>query len=336
MRSVLHILVFALSVSAACVKRQKPKGDETSLDTGNPGASSSGPGRQLLETTDTTTPSNGGDVNAADEGSGSPPSPNNGTETLPPTDSTNNTLPTGSDDAADTSTPPSDTTSGSGGSDSPAGSTEFKQPNLSFDGGKKAQAVKTDEKSPLVGAADQTADTESSLTPSNATISAPGAGNCGAMKGVCFNGGMKAEMYDKITTASTWTTFQLSIPGGGASPRTAGDFIPMMAFARDVAEAIKMVNSDNPPEWLLTFNEPDFSYEGVTPPTPRMDPKEAAAAIVPLLADRGTKTKFVAPATADSSGNWQELFFEECGCRDFFSAYNVHSYHPTSAEIIND
>ncbi|KAL8967352.1 MAG: hypothetical protein Q9183_002961 [Haloplaca sp. 2 TL-2023] len=293
MRSVLHILVFALSVSAACVKRQKPKGNETSLDSGNDGAPSSGPGRQLLETTDATTPDNGGDGDGADGGSGSPPSSSEGTET-----------------------PPSDNSAGTG---------------LSFNGPKKIQAVSTPGNSIVDDASDQTAD--------NATISAPGAGNCGALKGVCFNGGMKAEMYDQITTATTWTTFQLTIPEGGASPRTAGDFIPMMAFARDVGDAIKMVTSDNPPEWLLTFNEPDFSYQGVTPPTPRMDPEDAAAAILPLrsiVAERGTKTRFVAPATADSSGNWQELFFAECDCRDFFSAYNVHSYHRTADGIIND
>ncbi|KAL8830744.1 MAG: hypothetical protein Q9170_005593 [Blastenia crenularia] len=164
------------------------------------------------------------------------------------------------------------------------------------------------------------------------TSTGAGSGNCGSMKGICFNGGMQASMYDKITTASDWITFQLDIPGGGATSRTTQDHVPMMAFASNVADAVNMVNGPNPPSWLLTFNEPDYSYMGWTP---KMSPQEAADAIKPLLEKPGTSTKFVAPATADPMSDWHEQFYAACGCKDFFSAYNIHQYNKDSQAVID-
>ncbi|KAL8968916.1 MAG: hypothetical protein Q9197_004616 [Variospora fuerteventurae] len=56
---------------------------------------------------------------------------------------------------------------------------------------------------------------------------------------------------------------------------------------RNVAEAVNLVNGPNPPPWMLTFNEPDYSYKGFTP---KMSPQEAAEAIKPLLAKPGKNT----------------------------------------------
>ncbi|KAI4151162.1 MAG: hypothetical protein L6R39_002095 [Caloplaca ligustica] len=167
-------------------------------------------------------------------------------------------------------------------------------------------------------------------TPSKST--GGGSGNCGQLKSVCFNGGMQASMYDKITTASGWLTFQMTIPGGDASSRTTSDHVPMMPFASHVADAVNLVNGPNPPPWLLTFNEPDFSYMGYTP---KMSPQEAATAIQPLLDKPGSSTKYVAPATAYTTSSWLEEFFAACKCQDFFSAYNIHQYHPSSKEVID-
>ncbi|KAL8684481.1 MAG: hypothetical protein Q9224_006324 [Gallowayella concinna] len=157
--------------------------------------------------------------------------------------------------------------------------------------------------------------------------------SCGSMKGVCFNSGMQPSMYDKMTTASDWITFGMDIPGGPGSSRVQQNHIPMMAFKEHVAAAVKLVNGPNPPEWLLTFNEPDFSYGGFTP---TMSGKEAADAIKDLLASPGSKTKFVAPATADPNHPFLEEFFAACKCKDFFSAYNMHQYNPSSATIIGN
>lgn len=145
---------------------------------------------------------------------------------------------------------------------------------------------------------------------------------------------MQPTMYDKMTTATAWFTFQLSIPSSGsASARTTRDHIPMMAFARDVAAVVNLVNGPNPPAWLLTFNEPDYSYMGWTP---TMTPQQAADAIKPLLARPGTKTKYVAPVVAFTDSGWLDQFFAACNCRKFFSAYNIHQYHPTAQEVITN
>ncbi|KAL8648719.1 MAG: hypothetical protein Q9210_004822 [Variospora velana] len=162
-----------------------------------------------------------------------------------------------------------------------------------------------------------------------------GSGNCGNLKGVCFNGGMQPSMYDLITTASDWITFGMTIPGGGASPRTQQDHIPMMPFADNVAAAVELVNGPNPPEWLLTFNEPDYSYVGPDFSTPKMSPQEAAEKIKPLLAKPGSGTKFVAPGPMDPTGNWLPDFFASCDCQDFFSAYNIHQYKAESKGVID-
>lgn len=103
----------------------------------------------------------------------------------------------------------------------------------------------------------------------------------------------------------------------------------MMAFKHHVEDAVKMVNGPDAPEWMLTFNEPDWAYNNKTP---TMKPEEAAIAIRPLLDNPGPKTKFVAPVTA-LFPEWLPQFFDACKCRDFFSAYNIHIYKPTMDEV---
>ena len=96
-----------------------------------------------------------------------------------------------------------------------------------------------------------------------------------------------------------------------------------------------MVNGANPPEWMLTFNEPDYSYPG-PPPSPTMSAQEASDAIQPLLHSPGSKTKFVAPVTADPTSSWLSDFYAACGCQSFFSAYNIHVYKPTVDQVTDD
>ena len=143
-------------------------------------------------------------------------------------------------------------------------------------------------------------------------------------KNVVFNGGSTPDQFNQITGAANWLTFGL-----GTNPGQ----IPMMAFASDVQNAVAMVNGDSPPEWMLTFNEPDYSYAGVSP---TMSPQDAATAIAPLLASPGTATKFVAPVTADPTSDWLTDFYAACNCQSFFSAYNIHVYLPDSASAEAD
>lgn len=144
-----------------------------------------------------------------------------------------------------------------------------------------------------------------------------------AFKNVVFNGGYSPSQFPLIQGASNYVTFDL-----GTNPGQ----IPMMAFASDVPAAVEMANSASPPEYMLTFNEPDYSYMGVTP---TMTPQEAADAIRPLLDSPGSgATKFIAPVTADPTSSWLTDFYAACGCQDFFHAYNIHVYLPEAQQTI--
>ncbi|KAL8748267.1 MAG: hypothetical protein Q9184_007450, partial [Pyrenodesmia sp. 2 TL-2023] len=236
----------------------------------------------------------------------------------------------------------------SGGQQSPAdtgGSSSSSAPSSSTSA--PAESYSDEGSTPTTGSSTDSTDTSatgpSSPTPSgkgsvpatsvNGGAGSAGSGNCGSLKGVCFNSGMQLSMYDQITTANTWLTFQPTLPGDGiCSDRTRQDHAPMMPFASNVAQAVELVNGPNPPPWMLTFNEPDYSYMGFTP---TMSPQEAAEAIKPLLAKPGKDTNYVAPVTADPLSSWVDDFFAACNCRNFFSAYNIHQYQPTSEATIS-
>ncbi|KAL9009289.1 MAG: hypothetical protein Q9173_005662, partial [Seirophora scorigena] len=311
MRCVLLTLVFALSVSARCVRKNVPEqaGPTDKKPVEVTGATTFGVTKQAAQ--------NGKTVFT------------NGTSPASPSgDQGSNS---GSSGSGDSTTTPSESTSGDQGSDS-ASSGSGDSSTTSSSG-----STSGDQASGGAASGSSNSNNASSNSPagSGVTSSGGGSGNCGRLKGVCFNGGMKASMYDMITTATDWITFNMTIPGGGASPRTQKDYVPMMPFKDSVADAVKLVNGPNAPEWLLTFNEPDFSYNGPGYSTPTMSPQDAAEAIKPLLAQPGSGTKFVAPGPMNPTGNWLPDFFAACNCQNFFSAYNIHQYQPTSQAVIN-
>ncbi|KAL8932147.1 MAG: hypothetical protein Q9211_006498 [Gyalolechia sp. 1 TL-2023] len=302
MRSLLVTLVFALSVSARCTPRQL-EGQAVPVA----GQAGQAPQKQ-----------------AAENGAGLP---SNVVEDLGTAGSSSGS----STGTATASTPETAMASTSGAATaSTSGAATASTPGTSM--------PPTSSPSPSSGSTSEpessnTTATDSEGIPTSFASAGAGSGNCGALKGICFNGGMQPSMYDKITTATEWITFQLNMPGGAASGRTTQDHVPMMAFAEHVSAAVEMVNGPNPPPWMITFNEPDFSYMGWTP---TMTPEEAAKAIQPLLDRPGTSTKYVAPAVVNFGGDWHDRFFAACGCKDFFSAYNIHQYHKESSAVIND
>ncbi|KAL8686275.1 MAG: hypothetical protein Q9218_007220 [Villophora microphyllina] len=343
MRCILLTFVFALSVSARCVGNKGTKDSKQSLPVLKEGSQG---------TSGNSTLSTGGDLGSGSSGisgssgnSGSPSSSSTTPAAAGPTGdqgqsgshsgSTSSTSAPGSVPSNPSNAGSSNTGSGNiGTSNTGSGNTGTSNTETGSTGtgntgtGNTATGNTGSNNNTSAGSGG------SANTLSTSTSGGAGSGNCGSLKGVCFNGGFQPSMYDKITTASEWFTFQLNIPGS-ASSRTTQDHIPMMPFASNVADAVNLVNGPNPPAWLLTFNEPDFSYTGVQPGTPTMTPKQAAAAIKPLLDKPGTSTKYVAPVTADSSGAWQEQFFSECNCKDFFSAYNIHQYNKDSNAVIS-
>lgn len=131
----------------------------------------------------------------------------------------------------------------------------------------------------------------------------------------------KVSQFSQMPGASNWLTFAF-----GTQPKQ----IPMLGNDKDaVDKAIAAVNGPNPPDYLLTFNEPDHDYK-----TGKviLHPKDAADLIKPLLKSPGKKTKFIAPVPANQTSSWLFDFYNECKCRDFFAAHNVHIYRPTVEE----
>ncbi|KAI4110014.1 MAG: hypothetical protein L6R37_000147 [Teloschistes peruensis] len=336
MRSLLLTLVFALSVSARCVGKKQATGHKQSLTIAKDGSQGTS-GDSINGIMD-----NGGDLNNGTSAgsnsfanSGSSSSSSRTSAAAGPTGNqgqsskqSNGATSSSSAPSSASSTPPNTGSSNSGSSNTGSSNTGSSNTGSSNTSGNTGSNNNGSSNGTTAGSGGST------NTLSTSTSGGASSGNCGGLKGVCFNGGFQPSMYDKITTASDWITFQMGIPGS-ASSRTTQDHIPMMPFASNVAEAVKAVNGPNPPAWLLTFNEPDFSYPGVTPGTPTMTPEEAAVAIKDLLDHPGTSTKYVAPATADSSGKWQEDFFAACKCKDFFSAYNIHQYNKDSGAVID-
>ncbi|KAL9116723.1 MAG: hypothetical protein Q9187_006748 [Circinaria calcarea] len=78
---------------------------------------------------------------------------------------------------------------------------------------------------------------------------------------------------------------------------------------RDVPAALSLITSPNPPEYLVLFNEPDYSYEGYTPLT---SPQESAKALAPIFSAK-TTTKFLSPAVAFTNTKWLNEFNDACG-----------------------
>ncbi|KAL8800879.1 MAG: hypothetical protein Q9182_004853 [Xanthomendoza sp. 2 TL-2023] len=328
MRHVILTLVFVLCVSARCVKRQNANklGPALGKQGMKQAGSQAGSGRTLSTTNDsgtnnTLTPvesenldgqsnSQHGNSTTSDMGGSTTNSSGSGQMASPDSSSSGSN----SSSSSNSSTSGADASSMGSGTTSSSGSGNMSSPGSSDNSSSGSN------------------NTSSPLTP-QATDGGGGSVSCGSMKGVCFNSGMQPAMYDQMTTAASWITFGMDIPGGPGSSRVQQDHIPMMAFQEHVAAAVKLVNGPNPPEWLLTFNEPDYSYGNFTP---TMSGKEAAAAIKDLLASPGSKTKFVAPATADPNHPFLEEFFAECKCKDFFSAYSMHQYNPSSAQIISN
>lgn len=150
------------------------------------------------------------------------------------------------------------------------------------------------------------------------------------MKSVTFNSGYDVNQFDKIGAADNWISFALTI-SGTPTDNAQNAHIPMMAFDSLVDDAVTLVNGPDAPEWMLTFNEPDWSYNNATP---TMTAQEASDSIQRLLKSPGSKTKFIAPVTAQDP-NWLPNFFNICECQSFFSAYNIHIYQPTLSDVTN-
>lgn len=127
--------------------------------------------------------------------------------------------------------------------------------------------------------------------------------------------------FSKMPAAKNWITF---------NEHQYEKKIPMLGDTADAVDtAVGMVTGKTPPEFLLTFNEPDWNY---TTGKTKLTPEEAADLIAPLLNATAKHTKFIAPVPAFEMSDWLPTFYEKCKCKDRFYAYNIHVYNRTLDE----
>ena len=98
----------------------------------------------------------------------------------------------------------------------------------------------------------------------------------------------------------------------------------------EVSAALDLLKT-NPPQYLTLFNEPDYSYDNVTPLTSATD---AANDLQPLFAASHPKTTYLSPALADANSPWLTTFRDSCnGCMSQIPIITMHLYNsdPTAA-----
>ncbi len=179
----------------------------------------------------------------------------------------------------------------------------------------------------------------------NATSNAaqPPAGNCPAgFLNVVFNtgapkkSGWPNKIWDSLSSnhVSNWIGFSLTplsqnphynIAAGAApsyGPIDAAQ-IPICMDPSDITAAITKVTSPNAPTHLELFNEPDFSWGGVTPLTSAPD----AANSLSSLINTQTTTQWLSPGPAFTSSSYLTDFNKACnGCMDKVHIISAHVY----------
>lgn len=100
----------------------------------------------------------------------------------------------------------------------------------------------------------------------------------------------------------------------------------------DTNAAITLVQSDSAPAYLELFNEPDFSFDGLTK---TMDPIPAAQNLSALLSAPHPKTTFISPALMDAESDWLPTFAANCnGHFDQIPIIAMHIYNPSVSGVM--
>jgi hypothetical protein len=171
----------------------------------------------------------------------------------------------------------------------------------------------------------------------------PPAGNCPAgFLNVVFNtgapkkSGWPNKIWDSLSSnhVSNWIGFSLAPlfqnphynTAAGAAPSYGpidAAQIPICMDPNDITAAITKVTSPNAPTHLELFNEPDFSWGGVTPLTSAPD----AANSLSSLINTQTTTQWLSPGPAFTSSSYLTDFNKACnGCMDKVHIISAHVY----------
>ena len=100
----------------------------------------------------------------------------------------------------------------------------------------------------------------------------------------------------------------------------------------DVDSAVTMMKSNSAPQYLELFNEPDYSYQGITPIT---DAKTSAQDLAPLFNMPHPNTSYISPALAYANSDWLPTFRDHCNkCFDQIPIIAEHIYSPDPAAVM--
>ena len=109
--------------------------------------------------------------------------------------------------------------------------------------------------------------------------------------------------------------------------------IHMVMDPRDTDAAVQMVQGPSPPRYLGLFNEPDYSFEGLTPMT---DPVTAAQDLQALFSISHSATTYIAPGLAFPNAPWLATFRDNCkNCFDQIPIVSMHIYEPNPSAVIS-
>lgn len=102
--------------------------------------------------------------------------------------------------------------------------------------------------------------------------------------------------------------------------------------------AISLLKSNNPPQYLELFNEPDYHWKGSG--IPKTPPLAAAKALEPILNGNWPNTKLISPALAGSlNESWWKEFNGPKGCNgcmgDKIGIVAGHFYDPSAESAID-
>ena len=137
-----------------------------------------------------------------------------------------------------------------------------------------------------------------------------------------------------IGTLNTKQTYDVNGAPAPTTPSLDSAQIHLVMDPTDVSAAVSMLQGASSPAYLGLFNEPDYSFDGVTPLT---SPQDAADSLAAVFAVPHPNTKFLAPAVAFPNSDWLPSFNASCnGCFSQIDVIPMHIYDPDPASIISE
>lgn len=132
-----------------------------------------------------------------------------------------------------------------------------------------------------------------------------------------------------LETLDHKSTYNTATGPAAVTPQLDNAQIHVVMDPRDVSAAVTMLQN-SPPPYLELFNEPDYSFAGVTPLT---DPVTAAQDLQQIFQTAHPSTTFISPALANANSPWLTTFRDNC--KNCFSQIPIIAMHLYSADTNN-